>query len=161
MRIVLSSIFGNMRIYPMSALEPAPTVTTLPDDILHYRDPRILTVREYARLPIIPRLVCLQGKVARDWWRSKNGRNATRYTRSETRYRRPRSLAIARALQHVVSKGTGRQTNMGRAADAPTVPGARCRVVPRFGITQEKRGSTCAAKLTSHLRWTLDRLGLM
>ena len=32
----------------------APTVTTLPDDILHYSQPRILTVRETARLQSFP-----------------------------------------------------------------------------------------------------------
>lgn len=29
---------------------PSPTLTTLPDDYLHYKEPRILTVREYARI---------------------------------------------------------------------------------------------------------------
>ncbi len=29
---------------------PSPTLTTLPDDYIHYSEPRILTVREYARL---------------------------------------------------------------------------------------------------------------
>jgi len=33
---------------------PAPTVTTLPDDIIHYSEPRILTVRENARLQSFP-----------------------------------------------------------------------------------------------------------
>jgi len=30
--------------------KPSPTLTTLPDDYIHYLEPRILTVREYARL---------------------------------------------------------------------------------------------------------------
>jgi DNA (cytosine-5)-methyltransferase 1 len=50
------------RIYPMSASEPAPTVTTLPDDILHYLEPRILTVREYARLQSFPDWFAFKGK---------------------------------------------------------------------------------------------------
>lgn len=33
---------------------PAPTVTTLPDDIVHYSEPRILTARENARLQSFP-----------------------------------------------------------------------------------------------------------
>lgn len=33
---------------------PAPTITTLPDDIIHYSEPRILTVRENARLQSFP-----------------------------------------------------------------------------------------------------------
>ena len=34
--------------------ECAPTITTLPDDLLHYDEPRILTVRECARLQSFP-----------------------------------------------------------------------------------------------------------
>lgn len=39
---------------PMSADMPSPTVTTLPDDMIHYAEPRILTVREHARLQSFP-----------------------------------------------------------------------------------------------------------
>ena len=34
--------------------QPASTVTTLPEDLLHYDEPRILTVREFARLQSFP-----------------------------------------------------------------------------------------------------------
>ena len=34
--------------------KPAPTLTTLPDDYIHYKEPRILTVREYARIQSFP-----------------------------------------------------------------------------------------------------------
>ena len=50
------------RIYPMASEEPAPTVTTLPDDILHYSEPRILTVRETARLQSFPDWFEFKGK---------------------------------------------------------------------------------------------------
>lgn len=50
------------RIYPMASDEPAPTVTTLPDDILHYSEPRILTVRETARLQSFPDWFKFKGK---------------------------------------------------------------------------------------------------
>ena len=33
---------------------PTPTLTTLPDDYIHYCEPRILTVREYARIQSFP-----------------------------------------------------------------------------------------------------------
>jgi DNA (cytosine-5)-methyltransferase 1 len=33
---------------------PSPTITTLPDDIIHYKEPRILTVRENARIQSFP-----------------------------------------------------------------------------------------------------------
>jgi DNA (cytosine-5)-methyltransferase 1 len=42
------------RVYPMASDQPAPTITTLPDDVLHYAEPRILTVRESARLQGFP-----------------------------------------------------------------------------------------------------------
>ncbi|AGB48218.1 site-specific DNA methylase [Mesorhizobium australicum WSM2073] len=50
------------RIYPMSPTEPAPTITTLPDDVLHYSEPRILTVRESARLQSFPDWFQFKGK---------------------------------------------------------------------------------------------------
>lgn len=50
------------RIYPMSPTEPAPTITTLPDDVLHYSEPRILTVRESARLQSFPDWFEFKGK---------------------------------------------------------------------------------------------------
>lgn len=34
--------------------EPAPTVTTIPDDFVHYEEPRVMTVRECARLQTFP-----------------------------------------------------------------------------------------------------------
>lgn len=42
--------------------EPSHTLTTLPDDILHYSEPRILTVREYARLQSFPDAFEFRGK---------------------------------------------------------------------------------------------------
>lgn len=46
---------------PLSPSKPAATVTTLPDDILHYSEPRILTVRENARLQSFPDWFSFQG----------------------------------------------------------------------------------------------------
>lgn len=37
-------------IIPLSGVTPTPTITTLPDDYIHYCEPRIFTVREYARI---------------------------------------------------------------------------------------------------------------
>lgn len=42
--------------------KPSHTLTTLPDDLLHYSDPRILTVREYARLQSFPDWFKFRGK---------------------------------------------------------------------------------------------------
>ena len=37
-------------ITPLDANQPSPTLTTLTDDYIHYSEPRVLTVREFARL---------------------------------------------------------------------------------------------------------------
>lgn len=50
------------RIYLMSKDLPAPTITTLPDDVLHYSEPRILTVRESARIQSFPDWFRFRGK---------------------------------------------------------------------------------------------------
>lgn len=49
-------------ITPLSPTEPATTVTTLPDDMIHYSEPRILTVRENARLQSFPDWYSFRGK---------------------------------------------------------------------------------------------------
>ena len=45
----------------LNSISLAPTITNMPDDYLHYCEPRIMTVREYARLQSFP-----------DWYRFKN-----------------------------------------------------------------------------------------
>lgn len=66
------------RIYPMSPSEPAPTITTLPDDVLHYSEPRILTVRESARLQSFPDWFQFKGKFTTGG--SRRTRECPRYT---------------------------------------------------------------------------------
>ena len=41
---------------------PSPTITSMPDDLIHYREPRTLTVRENARLQSFPDWYSFQGK---------------------------------------------------------------------------------------------------
>lgn len=41
-------------VVPLCKISATPTLTTLPDDYIHYCEPRILTVREYARIQSFP-----------------------------------------------------------------------------------------------------------
>lgn len=45
---------SKQAICVLNANQPSKTLTTLPDDILHYKEPRILTVRESARIQSFP-----------------------------------------------------------------------------------------------------------
>lgn len=73
---------------------PSPTVTTLPDDILHYSEPRILTVRECARLQSFPDWFAFQGKY------TTGGDKRT----SET----PRYSQVGNAVPPLLSEAIGR-----------------------------------------------------
>lgn len=46
----------------LSGEKPSHTITTLPDDLIHYSEPRIHTVREYARLQSFPDWFQFRGK---------------------------------------------------------------------------------------------------
>ncbi|MCB2154936.1 DNA cytosine methyltransferase [bacterium] len=47
---------------PLDPDRPSHTLTTLPDDLLHYSEPRVLTVREFARLQSFPDWYEFKGK---------------------------------------------------------------------------------------------------
>lgn len=83
----------KQRIHPMSPDEPSPTITTLPDDILHYSEPRILTVRETARLQSFP-----------DWFRFQG-----KYTTGGCRRRQecPRYTQVGNAVPPLLARAIG------------------------------------------------------
>lgn len=56
----------------------APTITSIPDELVHYSEPRILTVREYARLQSFPDWFEFKGKYTSGGQRRK--KEVPRYT---------------------------------------------------------------------------------
>jgi DNA (cytosine-5)-methyltransferase 1 len=81
------------RTVPMAPDKPAPTVTTLPDDILHYCEPRILSVRECARLQTFP-----------DWFRFLGN-----YTTGGMRRKKecPRYTQVGNAVPPLLARSVG------------------------------------------------------
>ena len=85
-----------MRKKVTRVLDPAdiaPTITSLPDDLLHYSEPRILTVRENARLQSFP-----------DWFQFKG-----KYTTGGSRRRNevPRFTQVANAVPPLLAEQLG------------------------------------------------------
>ncbi len=84
------------RIFPMAEGDPAPTMTTLPDDVLHYRDARILTVRETARIQSFPDWFSFKGKYTTGG--DRRTKECPRYTQVGNAVPPLLAFAIGRAL---------------------------------------------------------------
>jgi DNA (cytosine-5)-methyltransferase 1 len=69
---------GKISITPLAPDKPAKTLTTLPDDLLHYSEPRIPTVREQARLQSFPDWFEFKGKFTTGG--NRRARECPRYT---------------------------------------------------------------------------------
>ena len=83
----------KMAIRVLDPSGPAPTITSLPDDLLHYSEPRTLTVRENARLQTFP-----------DWFGFKGN-----YTTGGHRRRNevPRFTQVANAVPPLLAEQLG------------------------------------------------------
>jgi len=73
---------------------PAPTITSMPDDLLHYSEPRALTVRENARLQSFP-----------DWFRFYGKYTTGGHRR---RFEVPRFTQVANAVPPLAAEALGR-----------------------------------------------------
>lgn len=65
-------------VVAMDPEAPSHTLTSLPDDLIHYSEPRILNVREYARLQSFPDWYAFKGKYTTGG--SKRVKECPRYT---------------------------------------------------------------------------------
>ena len=77
----------------LNPMMPSPTITSLPEDLIHYSEPRTLTVRENARLQSFP-----------DWFEFKGA-----YTTGGHRRRRevPRFTQVANAVPPLLAEQLG------------------------------------------------------
>lgn len=86
---------------------PSPTVTSMPDDLIHYCEPRTLTVRENARLQSFPDWFAFQGKYTTGGHLRK--KEVPRFTQVANAVpplvAEAIGLAIADILQNVSSQG--------------------------------------------------------
>lgn len=74
-------IVANLKRRGVTVLDPnlqAPTITSIPDELVHYAEPRILTVREHARIQSFPDWYEFKGKYTSGGKRRKS--EVPRYT---------------------------------------------------------------------------------
>lgn len=78
---------------PLDRNAPAPTITTLPDDLIHYSEPRTMTVREHARIQSFP-----------DWFRFQGP-----YTTGGARRKQdcPRYTQVGNAVPPLLARAVG------------------------------------------------------
>jgi DNA (cytosine-5)-methyltransferase 1 len=111
------------RIYPMSATSPAPTITTLPDDVLHYSEPRILTVRESARLQSFPDWFQFRGKYTTGG--DRRTRECPRYTQVGNAVPPFLARAIGSAIDKALAEIEVTRQVLGEPSPAPALVASR------------------------------------
>lgn len=107
---------------PLGSDQPSHTLTTLPDDILHYSEPRILTVREFARLQSFP-----------DWFQFKG-----KYTTGgpERKLQCPRYTQVGNAVPPLLAEAIGKTLS--------GILGSARSLQSREGMDHKKRGKVAA-----------------
>lgn len=82
---------------------PSPTITSMPDDLLHYSEPRTLTVRENARLQSFPDWYSFQGKYTSGGHRRKQ--EVPRFTQVANAVPPLAARAIGETLSDLIGDG--------------------------------------------------------
>ena len=99
-------------IVPLAKDAPSHTLTTLPDDLLHYSEPRILTVREYARLQSFPDWFEFRGKYTTGG--KKRKKECPRYTQVGNAVPPLLAEAIGQVLMELAKKTERAQLKVGK-----------------------------------------------
>lgn len=91
---------------------PSPTITSMPDDLLHYSEPRTLTVRENARLQSFPDWFAFKGKYTTGGHRRR--REVPRFTQVANAVPPLAARAIGEALVAIIATATAAEPLAGR-----------------------------------------------
>lgn len=89
-------------VVPLAPDKPSKTLTTLPDDYIHYSEPRILTPREYARVQSFPDWFSFKGKFTTGGFLRK--KECPRYTQIGNAVPPMLAEAIGMALSDLLKK---------------------------------------------------------
>jgi len=109
-------------IAPLAPDLPSHTLTTLPDDLLHYAEPRIHTVREHARLQSFPDWFEFRGKYTTGG--DRRARECPRYTQVGNAVPPLLAEAIGEALADLLRRGT-HSSRTGRAHNQTQARGGK------------------------------------
>ena len=106
-------------IAPLAPDKPSHTLTTLPDDLLHYAEPRIHTVREHARLQSFPDWFEFRGKYTTGG--DRRAKECPRYTQVGNAVPPLLAEAIGEALLAILdelraSRSMGQRVKLARKA---------------------------------------------
>ncbi|MBE3118247.1 MAG: DNA cytosine methyltransferase, partial [Candidatus Atribacteria bacterium] len=88
-------------IVPLAPDQPSHTLTTLPDDLLHYNEPRIHTIREHARLQSFPDWFDFRGKYTTGG--DRRTRECPRYTQVGNAVPPLLAEAVGLAIQRLIA----------------------------------------------------------
>ena len=98
-------IVDNLNRRGVTVLDPnsqSPTITSIPDELVHYCEPRILTVREHARIQSFPDWYEFKGKYTSGGKRRKN--EVPRYTQVGNAVPPLFAEQIGRAIKEVLKE---------------------------------------------------------
>lgn len=96
---------------------PSPTITSMPDDLLHYSEPRTLTVRENARLQSFPDWYSFQGKYTSGGHRRKQ--EVPRFTQVANAVPPLVARAIGETLMALLRSTSTRRNVIDQKVDSP------------------------------------------
>jgi DNA (cytosine-5)-methyltransferase 1 len=118
-------------VIPLRGDQVGHTLTTLPDDYIHYSEPRILTVREYARLQSFPDNFSFEGPFTTGGQRRKN--MCPRYTQIGNAVPPLLAEALARALltAAAIPPSLAKSINTTTSTYFPRIAESRFRNSPR------------------------------